>query len=257
MRAALDDAAAFEHEDHVRIDDRRQAVSDGQRRTIARDLLQLCLDRLLRFRVEGRRRFVEDEDRRLLENGARDRDALLFAARQLEAPLADLRLIAERKSRDEIVNLRELRGGETRADSRLHREPSAGIRDAGRRARSQAVRRGEAARRDRPRDSQAAGDPDLRRGHVGARLQIREGDPGRAPRDCPRPDDAHHRAPTLHDRRRRSDSRPRARSDHRARHACCSACEQRRVRPDVEAPARRGRFGSGRFFNAARPVNDS
>ena len=48
----------------------------------------------------------------MLENGARDRDALLFAARQLEAPLADLRLIAERKSRDEIVNLRELRGGD-------------------------------------------------------------------------------------------------------------------------------------------------
>src|SRR5207237_10218309 len=93
-------------------DDRRQAVSDGQRRAVSRDLLQLRLDRLLRLRVERRRRFVEDQDRRLLENGASDRDALLFAAGELEAPLADWRLIAERTTRYAIMDLRELRGGD-------------------------------------------------------------------------------------------------------------------------------------------------
>ena len=45
-----------------------------------------------------------------------------------------------------------------------------GYADAGRRARAQAVRRREAARGDRARDPQESGDPDLRRGDVGARL---------------------------------------------------------------------------------------
>src|SRR5258705_10376991 len=103
MRAALDDAATFEHQDHVRIANRRQPVSDGQRRTVSRDLFQLRLDRFLRLRVERGRCFVEDQDRRLLENGARDRNALLFAARELETALADLRLIPEWKTRNELV----------------------------------------------------------------------------------------------------------------------------------------------------------
>ena len=47
MRAALDDAAAFEHQNHVGIDDRRQPVGDRQRRAVARDLFQLRLNRLL------------------------------------------------------------------------------------------------------------------------------------------------------------------------------------------------------------------
>src|SRR2546425_12324716 len=103
MRASLYDATPLEHEDQVGVDDRREAVRDRERRAVAGDLLQLGLDRLLRLGGERGRRFVEDQDRGILENGARDRDTLLFAAGELEPAFADLRSITLRQAGDEIV----------------------------------------------------------------------------------------------------------------------------------------------------------
>ena len=48
------------------------------------------LHRALGFAVERRRRFVEDQDRRVLVDRARDRQPLALAARQLAAVVADL-----------------------------------------------------------------------------------------------------------------------------------------------------------------------
>ena len=50
-------------------------------------------------------------------------------------------------------------------DPRDDRSAAAGLPDRDRRARRRALRRAEAAHRDRPRAAQAAEDPDLRRGH--------------------------------------------------------------------------------------------
>jgi hypothetical protein len=50
--------------------------------------------RLLVHRVEMRGRLVEDQDRRVLQEGARDRDALALAAAQTGAALADRRVEA-------------------------------------------------------------------------------------------------------------------------------------------------------------------
>ena len=63
--------------------------------------------------VERRGRLVEHQDRRILEDHARDRDALALAARELDAALADLRVIAVPAApvlepEDEVVRLREL-----------------------------------------------------------------------------------------------------------------------------------------------------
>ena len=55
---------------------------------------QLVLDRELDLAVERRGRLVEDQDRRVLEDHARDRDALALAARELDAALADVRVVA-------------------------------------------------------------------------------------------------------------------------------------------------------------------
>ena len=112
MGAALDDAAVVENEDQVGVDDRGQPVRDRQRRAVLRDPLEFRLDRLLRLRVERGRGLVEDQDARILEHGARDRDPLLFAARELEAALAHRRFIALRRADDELVDLRQLRGGD-------------------------------------------------------------------------------------------------------------------------------------------------
>ena len=59
--------------------------------------------------VERRGRLVEQQDRRRLEDGAGDGDALLLAARELEAALAHLGVVALGREPDEIVDLREPR----------------------------------------------------------------------------------------------------------------------------------------------------
>ena len=69
------------------------------------DVVQRLLDRRLGAAVERAGRLVEDQDRRVLEQGAGDGDALLLAARQLEAALADHAIHSRRAgSIDEIVD---------------------------------------------------------------------------------------------------------------------------------------------------------
>ena len=56
--------------------------------------VEALLDRRLDLGVERRGRLVEHQDRRVLEQHARDRDALALAAGQLDAALADMRVVA-------------------------------------------------------------------------------------------------------------------------------------------------------------------
>ena len=99
VRALLDDASAVEHDDAVAVLDRRQPVRDDDRRAPAHQLFERRLDQPLRLGVERRGRLVEDQDRRVLEDRARDRDALPLAARQPDAALADDRGEALRAAR--------------------------------------------------------------------------------------------------------------------------------------------------------------
>ena len=97
MPAALGDDALVEHEDLVGVDDRRQPMGDDQRRAPLRDALQRGLNLAFGEAVERRGRLVEHEDRRRLQHRAGDRDALLLAAGEFQAALADLRAIALRQ----------------------------------------------------------------------------------------------------------------------------------------------------------------
>jgi hypothetical protein len=60
---------------------------------------QRLLHQLLAFGVERRGRLVEQQDRRVAQDGAGDRDALALAARQHDAALADRRVVALRQLR--------------------------------------------------------------------------------------------------------------------------------------------------------------
>ena len=73
---------------------------------------QFGLYRLFRFRIERGGRFIENQDRRILQDGARDRHALLLAAGQFQAALAHHRVITLRQRFDEIMDVRGLRGGD-------------------------------------------------------------------------------------------------------------------------------------------------
>ena len=80
VRAARDELAVLEHDDLVGQRDRRQAVGDDERRPAGHHLAQRDLDLLLGRRVDRRRRVVEDEDPRVGEQRAGDRDPLALAA---------------------------------------------------------------------------------------------------------------------------------------------------------------------------------
>jgi hypothetical protein len=80
VAADLDDAAAVEHDQAVGIAQRRQAVGDGDRRPAPHQVVERFLDFLLGRRVDRRGRLVENQDARVDEQRAGDRDALAFAA---------------------------------------------------------------------------------------------------------------------------------------------------------------------------------
>jgi len=88
-RAVFDDIAGFEHHHAIEIAQCRKAVGDRDHGAAAHQAAERLSDRFLGFAVESGGRLVEQQDRRVLQEGARDRDALPLAARQLDAAVAD------------------------------------------------------------------------------------------------------------------------------------------------------------------------
>ena len=81
----------------------REPVRDHQAGSPAHHHLEAPFGWRLRSRVQRAGRFVQDQDARILEQDARDREALTLAARELVAALADHRLVAGRQRGDEVV----------------------------------------------------------------------------------------------------------------------------------------------------------
>ncbi len=65
-----------------------QAVRNDESRAIADQLLQGCLDMPLRLRIQRRGGLVENQNRCILQQRARDRDPLALPPRQQHAPVA-------------------------------------------------------------------------------------------------------------------------------------------------------------------------
>ena len=87
--AGLDDLAGLEDDDAVGALHGREAVRDDDRRAAAHRRFERGLDHPLAFGVERARRLVEQQQRRVLQHRARDRDALALAAREANAALAE------------------------------------------------------------------------------------------------------------------------------------------------------------------------
>ena len=122
VRAVLDDLALVDNEDEVGVANRREAVSDHERGPPLHDLVESVEDHFLGLRVDRGRRLVENQDRCVLDERARDRDALALASGEAGALLADDRVVALRKRGDEVVGVRRAR---RRADLILGRlQPS-------------------------------------------------------------------------------------------------------------------------------------
>ena len=110
MGSSLDEAPGIEHCYQLRVAHRRQPMGDDDGGAIAHQLDQRVPHLPLADRVEMRGRLVEDQYRRVLEEGARDRDALALSAGELDAALADTGLEPLGQSGDEVAECRAFEG---------------------------------------------------------------------------------------------------------------------------------------------------
>ncbi len=98
MRPLLDDPPVLEDDDQVGAPDRREPVGDDERRPSGEERAQRELDAPLGSDVDARGRLVEDEDARVGEERARERDELALAEREPRAALGDLGLVARSRA---------------------------------------------------------------------------------------------------------------------------------------------------------------
>ena len=88
MGAGLHDSAFIHDHDGVGVFDRGQPVRDDQRGAAAHDLVESGLDVAFRFAVQGRSRFVENQDRGILQKRPRDGHTLPLAPREKHTVVA-------------------------------------------------------------------------------------------------------------------------------------------------------------------------
>ena len=111
MRAHLDDAAVFHHDDAVGALDGGQPVGDDQGRAVLHRGFERRLHHPFTLGIECAGRLVEQQQRRVLQDRAGDADALALAAGQAHAALAQKGVIALGQCPDELVGEGGLGGG--------------------------------------------------------------------------------------------------------------------------------------------------
>ena len=104
MGAFLDLPSVLHHDDLVAVADGGEAVGDGDHAAVhpRQHPVQRVLYQLLVLGVQRRRRFVEQQNRGVAQDGARDGDPLLLPAGELVPALADDHVQALRHLVDEL-----------------------------------------------------------------------------------------------------------------------------------------------------------
>ena len=110
MRSRFGHPALIEHYDAIGRADGVEPVRNDECAAADQESLQGGPDLRLALRVEVRRGFVEDHQRRVQEEGARQGDPLRLPPAEPRAPLADDGLIALGQRADEVIGAGLLRG---------------------------------------------------------------------------------------------------------------------------------------------------
>src|SRR5438309_4380173 len=87
--ATLPEAPVLEHHDQIGVLDGREPVRDHEHRAVPHEAIDRVLNEPLRLGVELAGGLVEDEDRRVAQHGARDREWVALAAGEPRAALAE------------------------------------------------------------------------------------------------------------------------------------------------------------------------
>ncbi|MFO0671754.1 MAG: hypothetical protein U0235_19335 [Polyangiaceae bacterium] len=134
VRALLDELSFVHHEDAIGVDDGREAVRHDDAR--AREGLQLLLHLELGVGVERARRLVEEQDGRVIDERAREREPLPLTAGERRAAGDHRGVVAEGHLGDVLVDAGELCG----ALNAIEWERRVGERDIGADRRAEDVR---------------------------------------------------------------------------------------------------------------------
>ncbi len=118
--AARHQPAALQHQDDVGGAHGRDAMGDHERRAAVHQSPQRGANQPLGGDVDGRGELVQDQHSRVEQQRARDRHALLLAARKRHAALADDGVVALGQAGDELVGAS---GAGRLADRRPRRHP--------------------------------------------------------------------------------------------------------------------------------------
>lgn len=89
VRSLFFDSIRGHDDDAVSMADCRQPVCDDQGSSALGQFVQCALDRRFRFRIEGGCGFIQNENRRIFQKHAGDRDPLFLAAGQFHPALTD------------------------------------------------------------------------------------------------------------------------------------------------------------------------
>ena len=112
MAAQFNDFSLIEHDNHVCVQNRRKPVRDANRRAAFHQFVERGLHGAFGFGVERAGGFVENENRRILQNGAGDGEALALAAGKRNAFFADDGVETFRFLGDEFVGESVFGGGD-------------------------------------------------------------------------------------------------------------------------------------------------
>ena len=82
MGALVDDPALIHHQDAVAGQHRGEAMRDHERGAVAHQFFQRGLHQRFAFGIQRRGRLIEQQQRRVAQDRARDGDALALAAGQ-------------------------------------------------------------------------------------------------------------------------------------------------------------------------------
>ena len=108
VRPLCRDAALFDDDDPVRLEDRADPLSHHEYGAPALMLLKRVLDPSLGFHVHGAGGIVEDQDFRPGQQGQRNGDSLLLASGEIRSPLFDAGVVSLCQRGDEFVGLGRL-----------------------------------------------------------------------------------------------------------------------------------------------------
>src|SRR5580692_7850572 len=109
MSALLRDHPTAEDNDRVGIANGAQTMGDGDHGPSLHEALQCFDHESLGFRVESSSGLIEDENRRVANDGAGNSNSLPLASGKSKPSLADHRVVAVGHSGNEFVRVREFR----------------------------------------------------------------------------------------------------------------------------------------------------